>query len=120
MGKIKGYQVPRREALITFEGTDYDGAELTCVLDVSLSTLFAFQRLSNGGQDDGENVFRKFGDEILISWNLQDSDGNPVPATADGFCSQPPAFASAVLSHWKDAVTGLTTPLEEPSRGGDT
>lgn len=61
-------KIVRRTASISFEGTEWDGTEITCLLDVPLRVFFEFQRLSQG--EDAESAYRKFGDEVLKGWNL--------------------------------------------------
>lgn len=106
MVKSKGFRPPKRTATLTFEeGHDYHGAEVSVRLDVPMSVVFEFDSLSPA---DG---MRRFGDEILIDWNIEDDDGNPVPATADGLLSQSSDFGLALLDAWKESAAGVPTPL---------
>lgn len=43
----------------------------------------------------------------LESWNVEDDDGHPVPADADGLMSQDPRLVTAVLQAWTAAVYGM-------------
>lgn len=113
----KGFRVPRREALVEFEeGHEYHGAEVRLRLDVPMGLVFEFQRLGS----DGEAALRRFGDQILLGWNLEDDDGEPVPATADGLLTQPFGFANTLMTRWAEAVTGVPGPLGVPSSNGAT
>lgn len=47
----------------------------------------------------------------IKSWNLEDSDGIPAPATYEGYMSEDMEFQLAVVFAWMDAVVG--------SGGGD-
>lgn len=116
-GKNGHYEVPRRTARIKFEGTDYDGAEIICRLDMPLQMMFDFERLarlSKAGKEIDpevlEQTFRRFGDEALESWNLS-VGGKPVPATAEGFLAQPPPFAMLIVSKWMETVGDTPDPL---------
>ena len=114
-GKNGHYEVPRRKAAIRFEGTAYDGAEVVCRLDVPLQMFLDFQRMAARTDDPEvlEQTFRRFGDEVLESWNLSEG-GKEVPATADGFLRQPPAFAMLILSKWMESIGAAPDPLVAP------
>lgn len=116
-----GFRVPRRSAVIEFEGTDYDGASIKCALDVSLDMLLWFQKRQ--GTEDADQLreaFLRFGDEIVTSWNLLGDGDEPLPATGEGFLGLPPAFGMLILNKWTEAVAAVPAPLVEPSRDGST
>jgi hypothetical protein len=54
---------------------------------------------------DLKDAFIMFGDRILEAWNLEDEDGNPVTADADGFLTLPPSVCTAVLGAWSNAAS---------------
>lgn len=56
--------------------------------------------------------------ELIVSWNLEDEDGNPVPATAEGVQGQDMDFVLALCESWIDAVAGVPAPLPQPSEDG--
>lgn len=56
--------------------------------------------------------------EVLISWNLQDEDGTPVPCTPEGLLGEDWDFVMEILNGWMDAVAGVSAPLEQPSTAG--
>ena len=105
-----GYRVPRRELELTFEGTDFDGAVIRCRLDISLETLFEFERIAGADVESARAVYEKFADEVLVSWNLEQDDGTPVPASAAGLMAQPPVFCHphldifAACAHYATAM----------------
>ena len=111
-----GFEIPRRTARIILED-DYEGAEITCALDVDMGTYFHFQGLIES-EDAAhlEKAFREFGDRILIEWNLEE-DGEPLPATAEGVMQLPPALALAILGKWSEAVGEAPAPLSGRSSG---
>lgn len=113
---MAGFRVPRRTALITFEGTDYDGAEIECRLDVPLGMFFDFGRGLSAA--DSEALFRRWGSEVLIAWNLEDDNGAPLPADEDGILMLPAAMVTMILNKWTETVAGVPAPLGGPSNGG--
>ena len=109
----KGFRVPEKTARITFEGTDYDGAEIILRLSVTFAQFIALRESAQG--DDQEVMARLFGETVLMEWNLDDADGNPIPANSDGMLSIPIQLTNLVVQHWVQAVAGVPVPLVETS-----
>lgn len=99
-----GYKVPRRQALINFEGTDYDGAELTCVLDVDLDTFFTVSRAAVGDVGAIEGALRTFAQRSLLEWNIEADDGTPIEVSEAAFMALPPAMGLLIISRWLEAA----------------
>jgi len=118
MSKKNGrYTVPRKTCVLVLTG-DYEGAEARCHLDVGMRTYLTFQRLTDSQEPDKlEEACRRFGDDVLAEWNLED-----IPATGEGFLMIQPALAVAMIRAWSEAMTGLPAPLGEgsPSTPGDS
>ena len=112
-----GFKIPNRKLVI--ELADFEGAEVTCLLDVQMKTFFSLQDLASDNKSI-ESAYTTFGNEILDSWNLETAEGKAIPATADGMLSIPPALAIALMSAWTEQVSsgGLVSSTELPS--GDT
>ena len=51
----------------------------------------------------------------LIGWNLEDADGQPVPATKEGVLSLEQPVLEAIARAWYQAATGVTAPLDAPN-----
>lgn len=45
----------------------------------------------------------------LVSWNLEEPEGTPVPTTLKGLLSQDPRFVARIILAWMDAVAGTRT-----------
>lgn len=56
--------------------------------------------------------------EVLVSWNLEDQDGEPVPTTLEGLLAQDFDLVIALIDGWMEAVAGVPAPLEQPSSSG--
>jgi hypothetical protein len=57
--------------------------------------------------------------KALISWNLEDDDGVPVPATAKGIDGFPDSrLMSTIVNTWMDAVSGVDDELGKDSSSG--
>lgn len=113
-----GFTIPKKTALLRFEGTDYDGAEVTLRLDVPMS--FAFEMQDLGEQEKYQESYGLFCERVLISWNLEDDNGIPIPPNLDGLMQLPAQFPLLILNRWTEAVMEVPSPLGETSRNGST
>ena len=114
----KGFRLPERTARITFEGTDYDGAEIRVRLSVSFAQFIALRESAQG--EDQEGMARLFGETVLMDWNLEDAEGEPLLADGDGMMMIPLDLANLVVQHWVEEVAGVPAPLSETSGDIDT
>ena len=53
--------------------------------------------------EQSELLLKKFS-EALISWNLEDEHGKPIPATYAGLLSQEVQFAMEIIRAWMEAI----------------
>ncbi len=109
-----GFKIPDREIVIVFEG-DYEAAEVVCRSAVSMATYLQFQNI----EADLETGFRRFGDDVLIRWDLEDEAG-ALPADGDGMLRLPPDLATAILSGWSDQVSNPRKGSDQVSLNGST
>ena len=109
----KGFRLPERTALINFEGTDYDGAEIRVRLSVSFAQFIALRESAQG--EDQEGMARLFGQNVLMDWNLEDDAGQPIPADGDGMLAIPLELTNLIVQHWVEEVAGVPAPLSETS-----
>tara|TARA_Y100000593_G_scaffold92787_1_gene185506 strand:- start:2716 stop:3063 length:348 start_codon:yes stop_codon:yes gene_type:complete len=100
----KPFLIQRREALLAFpDGHEFEGAEIRAKLDVDIGTFLQIQSMTeNATAEETRSVFEKFGDDIVLEWNLHDEDGKPVPSNGKGFLSIPPNIATAIISAWAE------------------
>ena len=113
--KKKGFRIPDKIAVITFEGTDYDGAEIRAKLNVNFKYFSEIQAAISEDSTNGLRVAELFGDHALIDWNLEDDAGNPVPANAEGMTMIPVELVNLMVGHWAEAVSDIPDPLEKIS-----
>lgn len=104
---------------------DHELAGLEVVMrGLTIEKLIDFQakadRVSEDKSQEGmEPMFRSFA-KSLISWNLEDEDGQPVPATYKGVVVQDVEFVLDVVMSWVDSVASVRgdSPLPETSGSG--
>ena len=113
--KPKGFKLPKRTALLVFEG-EYEGAEVRVRLTVPLGVFLDF------GEVQTERPLEAYGmymDAIVLGWNLEDDDGNPIPATREGMRQHvDQAFMLAMVRAWSKAAAEIPGPLASGSGNG--
>ena len=105
---VQPFKIERRQARLVFPDSDYSGLEIIAKLDVSVAVYLEMQNMtSTENANEMKVALKKFGEDILISWNLQDEDGTEVSPDADGFMSLPPKIAVDIMKSWSDACGGV-------------
>ena len=105
--KLYRFVLDRREALLTFdEDSEFHGLEVRARLDVDVGTFLEFQKLgSDPSGEDTRALFEKFGETIILEWNMYDDDAKQGPTKAKGFMSLPPNVCVALIGAWAEHVT---------------
>jgi hypothetical protein len=62
-------------------------------------------------------IFQALADAI-VTWNLEDSDGNPVRPSLEAVKARDFSRNMALFGLWIEAVIGVSGPLERPSSDG--
>jgi len=109
------FQLQRRTALLVFDG-DYEGLEIRTRLDVPLGLFLEIQTMAEANQS--KDVLEKFGNEILLSWNLQE-EGNDVPANAEGIMQLPLELSTLLIEKWTEVVAKPEDPLSDQSNSSN-
>ena len=105
---VQPFRIERRQAKLVFPDSDYAGLEIIAKLDVSVAVYLEMQNMTaTENAMEMKTALKKFGDDILIEWNLQDEDGSEVEANADGFMTLPPKIAVDIMKSWSDACGGV-------------
>jgi hypothetical protein len=114
-----GFKRERTVYKLTFSETELDGLEVEAS-SVSTGTLMKLMKLAveigDNGKTSGTDITAM--DELftgftnaLQSWNLEDDDGSPVPATLDGLYAQDLDVAMPIVMAWINAVAGVGVEL---------
>jgi hypothetical protein len=94
-------------ANITFEGTDFDGLEVKCSLDLPLKVVLDVQRLSQSEDNNDKLEANKIWcDKVLLSWNMVNDKGDDIPANAESVLMDVPSrILTALIVKWSELVT---------------
>lgn len=100
-----GYRPKRTPCKLDFSGTEFDGLEVT-TRPVPMSVMIdAATASASADPAAGRQIAATFA-YALESWNVEDDEGQPVPADLDGLMSQPPQFVYAVINAWAASLAG--------------
>lgn len=121
----KGYRPRRKVYKLRFEDDDLAGLVVR-VRSVSIGSLLGLTDLA--GIDTGDpgpedlaklrELFEVFAG-ALVEWNVEDDQGQPVPATLAGVTAQDLDFVMGVIRTWLQVLTSVPAPLGAPSSGGE-
>lgn len=113
-----GYVREKKIFRLTFSDPSFSGLEVMAG-STSVGKLLEVSKM--GSQTLSEEqvgvVFGVFAD-ALISWNLENEDGTPVPATLEGLYEQDVEFVMQIVQSWMEVVVGVPGPLATPSTNG--
>jgi hypothetical protein len=123
----QGYQRKKKIYKLIFADEEMNGLEVRChsisietMLELTALAGLAGKALSEFTTDDYDSVntvFEAFSG-ALVSWNLEDEDGNPVPATLEGVKTQDLDFIDVIIKAWMERVAGISDPLARNSTAG--
>jgi hypothetical protein len=104
---------------LIFEDPEMEGLEVR-VRKPSMGILVKAAALQGVrlGPDQFTDLLTDFA-ACLESWNREDEDGEPVPATLEGLLTEEDDFLGEVIDAWITTLSGVDAPLEKPSGDGD-
>jgi hypothetical protein len=118
---------------IGFEGTPLDGLQIK----MSCCTLGEYNEMQRavfvGGEPDKDGNVRLTPELLrandrtvelflnhLVSWNLEDLAGRPVPMTQEGLDNQERTIIGQLIGAWQTAMVTIPNPSKKPSSNGAT
>lgn len=110
-----GYKRNPKVYRLKFED-EYDGLEVM-VRSLSMGQLISW-KTGDRERDVTEEMVELLAERI-VSWNLEDEDGTPVPPTLEAIKAEDNDLVFAIINHWTDAVRGVDAPLPESSPAGE-
>lgn len=115
-----GFKRKRKVYRLDFSDTEYEGLEvrvrgLTTGEYLDVVGLAATSTDENSGETD---AMLKLFARHLVAWNLEDEDGNPVPATYEGIKSNDLSMNLRIVNAWTDAIASVSEDVEKKSLTG--
>ena len=105
-----GFRIPKKTARLIFHD-EYEGAEVVVRLDVPLGKFLEIQDLVD--EEKQLQVFEVFGESVIDDWNLEDSEGKPLPPNGTGMKLLPIELANLILTEWSGVAVQAPDPLGE-------
>ena len=90
-----GFRIPEELVRFTLTGS-YKGAWVRCRLNVSMRYYGELRRAAEA--EDQEAMATLFGDQALAEWNLEDPNGDPLPANGEGMMLIPLQLAMQIVA----------------------
>lgn len=103
-------------------GLEATAESLTTDEFLTMQRLAAAATKTNAGADGiaaAEKLLDGFAAN-LVSWNLEDKDGKPVPATRKGVGAQKFDLIITMVMAWMEAIAGVDPTSRNGSNGGGT
>lgn len=121
-GRVSAFAEPAPESTVTLRWTEgpYVGLAIVCRGggSVPFGMYLELERELTRYEERAAR-YGRFGREVLVSWNLDDGEGQAIPATSEGMNAIPPELAWEVITRWLAEVSGVPVPLGQPSGGGE-
>jgi hypothetical protein len=122
-----GYRRTRNIYKLTFADGEFEGLEVRAhslptgqFLDLAgLADLADSKKFSKDDIGKLEGLFQGFA-KALVSWNLEEEDGTPIPATLEGVKGQEIEFILTLIMEWMGTIGGISDPLASRSTSGET
>lgn len=117
-----GYKRTRKRYKLRFEDPDLAGFEVV-MGSLSIGEFMDLTSMVQADPKEGaastNRLLGKFSRSI-VSWNLEDDDGRPVPATLEGVQTQELGFIMQVVMAWMDAIAAVDPTSRAGANGGGT
>ncbi len=111
-----GYKLPPRNARLILD--DFDGAEVVIKHYLPLADVLRLEAEMQAAGQSNEAAMRFFGEHILLEWNLEDAEGEPIPRGPDCLLQLPAPLSNAILKGWRDSIWQPSRPLAAESDDG--
>lgn len=114
-----GYKKQSRIYKLVFDDPDYEGLEVRAK-SLSIGKMRKFMRDRDSDDEAAMEKSLEVFEGCLVSWNLEEEDGTPVPPNREGFDSLDVDFVMHLISVWMETITGVPdeSPLHGKSSGG--
>jgi hypothetical protein len=105
--------------LVFGDDTEYAGLEMA-MRSVTIGEMARFRGMgSSESEAEAQEKLCTLISSRLISWNREEEDGTPVPATREGLDGEEVDFLYVVIDKWNHAIRGVAAPLESGSPDGE-
>ena len=116
---------------LNFEGDDQMKGCFVRVKGVSIAEFNEMSSVQGSAEDvNASNVVDKMNErdkklqkrflELVVEWNLEDEQGNPLPVTMEAFGGLDKLAGNKIVAAWLMALVVVPAPLQKGSEDGET
>lgn len=120
-----GFHKAKTVYKLVFPGTELEGLEIR-IGSMTLRETMDVQRILTSTTADADASIQQndalltaFTDH-LISWNLEDENGQLIPMTPDSLMDYEQGFVASMIEAWMQQITAVPKTLNTPSSAGET
>lgn len=113
-----GFKATRKRYHLKFADPEMNGLQVVAFSGSTGDILNIMGMASGDDTSKGSVETLELFAKNLVSWNLEDDDGLPIPATLDGLKRLDLDFVMLLIQGWVQAVQEVPAPLETPSTSG--
>lgn len=118
-----GYRVKKRTFKLVFQEYEdelFNGLEVIA-RSVSINSYLQISEMFTGSTRNREKYRAALEAflPVLVSWNAEDEDGNPLPLTVDTLADQEEYFMVEIVTAWMRGVASIPDPLVSRSSDGE-
>lgn len=117
---MAGYKRKRKTYKLDFTETDWDGLEVR-VRGLTTGEYLQIVQLSASNEEgdrETEGMLKMFASH-LISWNLEDDDGDAIGTTYEDIKENDFTMNMSIISAWTNALASVPDRVEKKSTSGD-
>ena len=118
MNNVKRFQLQISQTRLEFDkSSGYEG------LVVEVRTKMPLELVLEAQAWEGKDIkgfVEKFGNLILIDWNLDDADGKELPANKEGLLKADHDLLGVITSAWVEAIGAPPPPLDLKLNNGES
>ena len=106
-GHLPGLRMPIKLVRLRFDGDGYPGFECDRRINLPLGIN---RELSQAGAGEDEQRYRELLLQVFPWWNFVDTEGEPIPHTAEGFDLTPDDLLTAMMRRGAEALREAVMP----------
>jgi hypothetical protein len=112
--RTKKFAIKRKTKTLKLKG-DLEGGEVVVAANTPMSMLFQIMGVDTAGTKEQEKLIRQFGEDVLVSWNFTNEEGEDLPATGDGVVSLDNETFTGIVDVWIESLGGDKNLDSQPS-----
>jgi hypothetical protein len=105
--RTKKFAIKRKTKTLKLKGDLEAGAVVVAA--------FQIMGVDTAGTKEQEKLIRQFGEDVLVSWNFTNEEGEDLPATGDGVVSLDNETFTGIVDVWIESLGGDKNLDSQPS-----